>query len=267
MVHNVKFKEKKGTISVVADMSSNYRQHAFPALQCQSPLLLAFGDDDGCIQFGDISTWEMKKLRSESNASIKSLDFSPDDTYLASGSEDELIRLWHLETEIDLRTFKGHIDFVPSVLFSRDGLQLLSSGGTGDCTIRQWRVDTGEEIRRLKGHTAPVCHAIYSTDEKHIISCADDGTIRIWNADVDGKVHIPEIDENLCSLELEEGWMKSKAGELLLWVPSEYRNGFKDMCERCIPADAPGHPVRLDWSKLVGGENWTDVFISRGEEA
>lgn len=72
-------------------------------------------------------------------------------------------------------------------------------------------------------------------------------------------VYIKVADESLSSLELEEGWIKSKSGELLLWVASEYRNGLKDMCKRCIPADAPGHPVMLDWSKLVGGKKWMDV--------
>ena len=163
-----------------------------------------------------------------------------------------------------MRAFKGHINFVLSVSFSRDGQQLLSS--SGDRSIRQWCVNTGEEIRQLRGHTAAVCHAVYSTDEKRIVSCSYDGTIRVWNADVEEKVYIPEIDENLYSLELEEGWIKSKTGELLLWVPSEYRNGFKDICERCIPEDAPGHPVRLDWSKLVGGGNWTDVLIFEDDE-
>ena len=146
-----------------------------------------------------------------------------------------------------------------SISFSRDGQQLLSS--SGDNSIRQWCVDTGDEIRQLNGHTSAVFHSVYSVDEKHIISCSEDGTIRIWNADAGNKIFIPEIDQNLSSLDLEDGWIKSETGELLLWVPSEYRNGFKDMCVRCIPADAPSHPVRLDWSKLVKGENWTDVFV------
>lgn len=227
--------------------------------------LLAFGDEDGRIQFVRISTRDMKKLQFEPRTRVRALDFSPDETHLASGSEDFIIRLWYLETKAIVRVFESYTSFVLSISFSRDGQRLLSSGGSGDSTIRQWNVDSGEEIRRLKGHTNAVCHSIYSDDEKHIISCSDDGTVRIWNADVE-EVLIPEIDENLYSLKLEEGWIKSKTGELILWVPSEYRNGLKDMCERCISADAPGHPVRLDWSKLVGGKKWTGVLISGNKE-
>lgn len=236
----------------------------------QNGRLLAFGDRDGRIRFGDISTWEMKELRIGPNSRTRSLAFSPDDSYLASCLVDytvntAIIVLWRLETQTEARTFNGHNEPVLSISFLQDGLQLLSSSGDG--TIRQWHVDTGEEIRQLKGHTSLVSNAVYSANEDRIISCSADGTIRTWNADVEEKAYIPEIDEKLYTLELDEGWIKSKTGELLLWVPSEYRNGFKDMCEMCIPADSPGHPVRLDWTKLMGGENWTDVLISEGEGA
>lgn len=193
--------------------------------------------------------------------------FSPDEVYLASGSHDEMIRLWNLETRAEVRTFKGHIDNVLCITFSRDGRHILSS--SGDNSIFQWRADTGEELRQLKGHTNAVCQSVYSVDEKYIISCSHDGTIRIWNANTEENVYIAEIDESLSSLELEDGWIKSKSGDVLLWVPSEYCNGLKDVCESCIPADAPttssSHPVRLDWSKLVGGGNWVDVFTPSAE--
>lgn len=230
--------------------------------------LLAFGGNDGSIRYGDTSTGEMKEFRIEPNMAIRKLTFSPDGTYLASCLEDHsvstsIIGLWHLGSQIEMRRFKGHTDILLSVSFSRDGQQLLSS--SGDCTVRQWCVDSGEVLQILNGHTQGVMCADYSVDEKHIVSCSNDGTIRAWNADAEEDYYIEEIDEYLSSLVLDEGWVKSENGGLLLWVPSEYRNGFKDMCERSIPADAPGHPVRLDWSKLVGGENWTDVFISEVE--
>ena len=72
--------------------------------------------------------------------------------------------------------------------------------------------------------------------------------------------YVEEIVQELSSLPLIDGWIKSAADDLLLWIPPVNRNGIRDMCEVCIPANAPNGPVRLDWSKLVKGEEWTSVL-------
>ncbi|MGF1458723.1 MAG: WD40 repeat domain-containing protein [Leptolyngbyaceae cyanobacterium] len=38
----------------------------------------------------------------------RSVDFSPDDGLLASGSHDSTIRIWNLKNHQCLQTFKGH---------------------------------------------------------------------------------------------------------------------------------------------------------------
>ena len=63
---------------------------------------------------------------------------------------------------------------------------------------------------------------------------------------------------------MSDGWIKSAKGELLLWIPAEYRNAIRDMCEMCIPVDALNRPVKLDWSKLVKGEEWTNILRKGG---
>ena len=139
--------------------------------------------------------------------------------------------------------------------------QLLLSA-SGDNTVRQWNAETGAELRKLVGHSHAVVSATYSLDRGRIFSGSQDGTIRIWNSDPTKRNYVEEIEQELSSLPLVDGWIKSATGELLLWVPPEYRNGIRDMCEVCFPADAPNGPVRLDWSKLAKGEEWTCVLRS-----
>ena len=177
---------------------------------------------------------------------------------VASGSEDHMIQLWDVDTRTESRRFTGHTNYVLSVAFSADGSHLLSA--SGDYTIRQWDTETGAELRKLTGHTHAVASVTYSLDGKRIISGSTDGTIRIWNADVDENRYSPEIGQDLLSLPLTDGWIKSANGDLLLWVPAEYRNSIRDICEVCVPADATNRPVRLDWSKLVKGVEWTRVL-------
>jgi WD40 repeat protein len=64
--------------------------------------------------------------------------FSPDGRLLASGSEDNTVILWDVETGKQIRTLEGHTGPVQSVAFSPDG-RLLASG-SGDGTVILWGV-------------------------------------------------------------------------------------------------------------------------------
>ena len=59
---------------------------------------------------------------------------------LASGSDDNTVRLWDVATGCSLRAFEGHTSCVTSVAFSPDGLTLASASDDG--TIRLWDVAT-----------------------------------------------------------------------------------------------------------------------------
>ena len=171
-----------------------------------------------------------------------------------------MVQLWSIDTQMELKRFQGQFSsHVLTIAFSKDGSQLLFGSGGG--TIRQWDIETGAELRRLDGHTHAILSAIYSIDGRRILSGSVDGTIRIWSSDTTQNSYVVEIGQELLSLPLADGWIKSATGDLLLWVPPEYRNGICDMCEVCVPSDAPNGPVRLDWSKLVRGMNRTNILM------
>ena len=75
----------------------------------------------------------------------------------------------------------GHTGGVNSVVFSKDGQQIIS--GSDDHTIRVWNVTTGTmEGVPLTGHTDWVNSVAFSQDGQQIISGSCDGTICLWNA-------------------------------------------------------------------------------------
>ena len=69
---------------------------------------------------------------------------SPSGQILASGSNDQTIRLWDLPTGQCLHILNEHTSWVRSVIFSSDGQILFSS--SDDRTIKLWDVTTGHCI-------------------------------------------------------------------------------------------------------------------------
>jgi len=118
---------------------------------------------------------------------VDSVSFSPDGKLIASGSRDNTIDLWDVETGKEIRRLKGHGGSVYSVVFSPDG-RLIASGSY-DGTIKLWDVETGKEIRTLKGHSflvffKGVVHSVsFSPDGKLIASGGSDDTIKLWDVE------------------------------------------------------------------------------------
>jgi len=70
--------------------------------------------------------------------------FSPDGARVASGSDDDTIKLWDTVSGKEVATLRGHTNSVWSVAFSPDGSRLAS--GSDDNTIVLWDPASGKEL-------------------------------------------------------------------------------------------------------------------------
>ncbi|KAL5504957.1 hypothetical protein ACEPAH_7620 [Sanghuangporus vaninii] len=222
---------------------------------------VASGADDSTILIWDTETGELAgEPLAGQGAHVFSIAYSPDGDYIAAGFADGSIRIWNIDLDMRIIVFdyNGTSGSIRSVAYSPDGTTLVT--GSDERLIEIWDGQQGEAIGEpLAGHTARVVSVEYSSDGRLIVSGSEDGTIRLWEAERTPSAHITEFDGIPPAYVPDDGWIRTSNGELLLWVPVEHRNGVCDRSSMCIPPDALGHLVRVDWDKLRHGPSWADV--------
>jgi WD40 repeat protein/uncharacterized caspase-like protein len=114
--------------------------------------------------------------------SINALAISPDDRWIASGSDDTTIRVWDRTNGRLLRTLTGHGQKVTWLRALPDGRQLVSL--SEDATARVWDASTGALLRTIGGLKSAVNDYIQpkgalSADGKFLFSNSADAIRRI----------------------------------------------------------------------------------------
>ncbi|EGO28379.1 hypothetical protein SERLADRAFT_445851 [Serpula lacrymans var. lacrymans S7.9] len=121
---------------------------------------------------------------------INSLDVSPNDKLLASGSQDRTAKLYEVEYlsngktsprgEIKLLgTFKGHKRGVWNVRFGKTERVLAT--GSGDKTVKLWDLENFSCLKTFEGHTNSVLRVDFINAGMQLVSTASDGLVKLWN--------------------------------------------------------------------------------------
>ena len=110
---------------------------------------------------------------------IYCLAMDPLGRILATGADDNKIRLWTLPDLDPICTFSGHENCVTNVCFNPLCTYLLSS--SHDKTIRLWSLTDGTCAATLVDFTSNLVHsAVFSPSGSMIAAACEDGTIPIW---------------------------------------------------------------------------------------
>ncbi|KAG5178330.1 WD40-repeat-containing domain protein [Tribonema minus] len=111
---------------------------------------------------------------------ISDVAWTQDSRYVATASDDKLLKVWDVETGQCLHSYAGHSHHVFCCNFDMRGSAMLVSGSY-DEHVKVWDVRHAKEVRTLASHSDPVTAADFNLDGSCIVSASHDGLIRIWD--------------------------------------------------------------------------------------
>jgi len=118
---------------------------------------------------------------------INSLDVSPNDRFLASGSQDKTAKVYEIEYSTSpvrgsfklIGTCKGHKRGVWCVRFGRHEKVLATA--SGDKTVKLWNLSDFTCIKTFEGHANSVLRVDFLSEGQQLVSSGSDGLVKIWN--------------------------------------------------------------------------------------
>jgi len=161
--------------------------------------------------------------------SVYCLEF--DSKRIITGSRDQTIKAWDLQTGRCLGTFRGHHGSVLCLKFEKDwdikgdgktGFMVSGSSDRKACVWKIWIGEGGEvcaEVRAaLRGHLDGVLDL--RVDEQWIVSCSKDTKIRVWNRET-LELHrtLTGHEGPVNAIGLQNGLIVSASGDtkMMLW--------------------------------------------------
>ena len=181
---------------------------------CRDTTHLTQGEDP------DLAEMNACKIVEFNDTSPYQYVFSPDGKCALMASTGGYAVLCDMESQKQIKVFKGHSSSVNCVSWASDRSRALT--GSDDRTVRLWDVHTGRCERVLEGHPGSVYAVAWSTDDRRALSAAFDSTVRLWNVDSGACLRVFDghtADVNCVSWSPDECYALSGADDetLRLW--------------------------------------------------
>lgn len=111
-------------------------------------------------------------------ACVKAVGASPTGKWLATGSEDEFIKVWDLRRRKEVGSLSQHTGSITSVTFPTPSHLVATSE---DSTISLFRTSDWALLKSLKGHSGRVNHVDVHPTGRVALSVGKDQTLKMWD--------------------------------------------------------------------------------------
>lgn len=112
---------------------------------------------------------------------VTTVAFNPKMPSLVSGSLDDTLKIWNLQTGQLMYTLEGHARGVNDLVLGSGG-QVLASCGDDD-VVKIWNLSEGTLLHVLKGHMRDVTSVAIGVKGFLLASGSEDMTIKLWKLD------------------------------------------------------------------------------------
>jgi len=146
---------------------------------------LAVGYSDNVIRVLDLDSLELKHEWQAHQNSVFTVRYSPDYTFLFSGSRDARLKVWDVNAGyVQAAEIVAHMYAINHLEFSPDGKHFVTC--SMDKSIKVW---SAEELKLLKvidkarhaGHGTSVNKLLWTRYHDQLLSASDDRTISVWS--------------------------------------------------------------------------------------
>lgn len=140
---------------------------------------LAIARGTGGLRSGDALIWDISNattVQQAENLRVKTVAFSPDGKYFATGNIDGEASIWEVSSGQPLQQMEHRWD-VNAITFSRDGKYVTTGSAEGKVSI--WEVSSGQRLRQID-HRRELYAVAYSPDGKYLAVGGEDQAITLY---------------------------------------------------------------------------------------
>lgn len=135
-------------------------------------------------------------LEDDSNYFMRSLCFSPNGQYLATGAQDGVISVWDIALRTIKHRFVGHTAFVSGLDFASNGR--IFASGSYDCSVSLWDIESNSQVTSFSIEDGVKAVAI-SPDSRYVAAGSFNASLHVW--DIETGVRILHLEGHTGSIE------------------------------------------------------------------